>query len=328
MRSGRNSPSEFEKVKGRIAAYRLASEKYNNAEKDHRAALKEQDDRRRMADRLADVERELPAAMEKAQAATKQAALASAEVERLQKERSESVERRRQTREKAQRISARLNVLAMQDRLQSAKKEAGRAAAIEAKVKELEQRLTDRLAPDQAVLDKLRANRRDAERIRAERDAASIRLTLHPDPGAAPPNRRHRRQTRGGRIRVRGATVGGSYHSRLGKGRRSPRIRLRRNGRLEQRLNLDAEFTDPRHGSASRPTKPDALERLAVRKVENEQTQLELTAKRKELKEAAPKGTAALQSAVVEIEIKLKNSAVEQWPKSSPFRTTGRNWNR
>jgi hypothetical protein len=303
---------EFETVKGRIAAFRLASERYNNAEKDHRAALKEQDDRRRMADRLAEVERELPASIEKAEHTTKQAALAATEVERLQKDRSESVERRRQTRERAGRISAQLNVLSMQDRLLSAKKEAGRAAAIEAKVKELEQRLADRPAPDQAALDKLRANRRDAERIRAERDAASIRLRLQPEPGATPAS-----------VVIDGKPAASAADHSVQRSAEANipgwgTIVVHRGSDLggiddiESRLKTcDAEFTDLAARFGISANEPDALERLAVRKVENEQTQLELSAKRKELKEVAPKGTAALQSAVVEIETKLKDSAAE-----------------
>src|SRR5207244_12484038 len=92
--------------------------------------------------------------------------------------------KRQDFQERANRVAAKLRALALAEQLGAVQREIENAEAMAKEVRRIETYLADHPAPDEEALKALKANRQLASRLTADREAASLNLSLVPESGA------------------------------------------------------------------------------------------------------------------------------------------------
>jgi len=176
---------EYAESRARLEAHRYAAEKVGRAE----SALGEP---RAMKQRRADAERcirDEEAAAEEARRGVEETGgrLRAAE------DRLRGLRRHlqglgiagRELQERLAGMSERRSRMELAERLEAVRDRLQRAVEADARLEELKKQVRERPTPEDATIKRLEGNRANAARARADLDASTIALTLHPDPGAA-----------------------------------------------------------------------------------------------------------------------------------------------
>jgi DNA repair exonuclease SbcCD ATPase subunit len=310
-----NVKGESERSQERIRARREAERDYAAAEKERNAALEARKGRAEAANRLVNDEKLIPPA-------EKQAENAQQHAESIKLKRSEQRTRLAECREKQRavqmclaRVQEGLRRLANAENLAAAEGELQRAQAVAQKIEEIKKYLSDRPAPETPELDALRSKRDRYLQLQAERDAASMRLTVFTEKGACAAEL---------------ALDGGSPCNLQATGdplvyavRRTAKLRIEGWGRIEltrgategdldhierEMQKCQQEFADSLARFGIGASESQALDTLVGRCAERRVANDELSKQTKELKKLAPKGLESLQQRVVELRTKLQEA--------------------
>lgn len=306
---------EQQRSQARIATRRQAEELHRAAEKDCEAVLAEQTRRAEAVQRWQDEEQRLAPATAEVEAASARCH----ELENKHKQQVAAVSRlREQRREQQVRLSqvrTRLQSLDDAEKVTAAEEVLVRARKLAADLETEERFVRENPAPDAGLLEQLKENRQKAARLEAQRDAASMQLSLEPEAGA-----------RDSRLRVDNSQI-----RKLAAGealtlavRRIAQLQIEGWGtveltrgsgqedleQLEEQLQrCQDEFTASVavFGVAGRDA--DALTQLLVR---HEQRKLKLSEAEKlkrDLKAVAPQGLEPLETKIRQLHAKVGNAA-------------------
>jgi DNA repair exonuclease SbcCD ATPase subunit len=177
---------ELQRSQTRIGARRLAEERHRSALSEQTAALEEQRQLSEAASRCDENDKAIDPAQKKVQELGKLVAQMEQKRDKLREELAKHREQQRGSRERADRISAKLKVLSLTEQLETARQDYGRAKEIADKIDQIERYLAEHPTADEKTLKELKSNRELSAQLRADLKAASINLTTTPEAGAAP----------------------------------------------------------------------------------------------------------------------------------------------
>jgi predicted nucleic acid-binding Zn-ribbon protein len=308
---------ERERSQGRINARKIAEERFAHAKKEQETADQERQQRANAAQRLA-------GAADIAHKARTRIATLEEPVDTLehhQRQRKADLNKLRgqrlELRQQATRADARLLALEAAENLKLAQKEVEDAQSLAAAISEIKNYIADNPAPDKVTLNGMKEVYNGILGLRAERNAASMTLTVVRNAGAAP-----------AQLAVDGAPVPpltDSHGSSPISVRRKAELRIPAWGRVEFSRELGSGDVDQietslaqrerdfanevvRFGIAA--TDSDALDQVLSRSAEIALKSDELRQKEDELKERAPRGLEHIQRKVTVLKAKLKDAAL------------------
>jgi DNA repair exonuclease SbcCD ATPase subunit len=223
-------------------------------------------------------------------------------------------DQRRDLQECANRVTAKLGALALMEKLDAVTHELERANEITNDISEIERYLANNPAPDAQTLESLKRNRYQAARLQADREAASLNVTIILDAGASP-----------AQLTIDGGTpleislpnsplvsavkrkanlrIGGWGEVELSRGTASADF-----DQLEENLRkCDQDFANGVAPFGINASDPQALDLLLGRVSEHQLRTASLAEKKKELKRIARQGVGPLQAQVVELQTKVAN---------------------
>jgi DNA repair exonuclease SbcCD ATPase subunit len=308
---------------GRISARKLAEERFANAEKEQKAANDERQQRADAAKRLTDAEKPVQPGKNKVETLEKEVHSMENKQAQRKEDLNDQRDQRRDLEQRKKRVAAKLRVQDDTENLYIAQKELKRAHEIAQGIDDLKKYLRENPAPDDAQLEALKTNRREAMQLQADRDAASMVLKLVPIEGAGP-----------ARLVVDGAPLQPPQDSSQPLNysvRRKAELLIPLWGQVEltrgtsqgdlnqieaDLTRLNEEFTDSIAPFGITGSDPDAFDQLLRRSAEQALKNDELKKQERELKKLAPKGLEPLQGKVLELETKLKSVAAA-YPKDA-----------
>ena len=305
---------ERERSRARIAARKLAEERYASSEKENAAALDEQRQRTDAAQRLAGAqEAVLPAKRD----VERFESLVS-NVKKQHAARKESLGQRRDQQRafqhRANHVAAKLQLIGDREKLTAARSALERAQGIAQTVAAIKTYLAQNPVPDSRKLEGLKANRQDIVQLQADRDAASMMLRLVPDAGARPAQL----VLDGAPSRAVPVSPALPAYSVQRKAELVVpdwgRVELSRGtgnndlDQIETRLQTcQAAYANGLASIGIAASDFDSFDQLLRRVAEHSLKSNELQAQEQELKTIAPQGLAPLQAKVLELETKLRD---------------------
>lgn len=297
----------------RIMARQQAVTDHASAVKERDAALEEQRLRAEAARRAIEDDNAIAPAQSKVEAAEQKVKA----TEHTQADRRRTLgqqrEERRELQQRANRIAAKLRALDDSEKLNGAQDILNRARKLAEEIAEIEKYLSENPVPEKVQLDALKTNRQRSTQLQADRDAASMNLTLTPERGAGAAQL----SIDGGSLRAlpNSATITESVRRKAeliidGWGR----LQLSRgtgHGDLDQ-IEEDLRQCNDEFANAVAPFgiathEADALDKLLLRDAEYRLKSDQVDRQKKELKKLAPKGLEPLQKKVIELQTKLTN---------------------
>jgi len=307
----------------RIESRRHAESNFKTAEKELQAAEDEQKLRSDAASRLVDHEKAIEPAQKKLDGFQQKAqGLASRQV--IERERLKTLrEEKRSLRKRSDRIADALQALQDRESLNLAEGQLRDVQAIATEITALEQYLLDNPVPDKKSLDALGANRQQLAQLQAEQKAASIELSLVPEPGAAST-----------RLSIDGGSQQEISSIASHQIRRKAELHIEGWGRIgidrgASKVDLDQidddlklcknEFADAMAPFGISAIDPGAMDQIIQRNAARGLKAEELDKKKKQFKALASKGLAPFQSKVVELQTRLKDVATEEMSGDDPL---------
>jgi hypothetical protein len=230
-------------------------------------------------------------------------------------------------------LQARLNnvaeqrqLLALEEQIKTARDRLANGLEAHNRLEELKQQARDRPCPDPAAVEQLELNRHDANRRRADLEAAAIRLTLYPEPGVRFPHLvidgiptravdtpADCQPTWHSIRRCAEVTIPGWGRAELVRG-----SDVRTLDQIEKDLNeLDRSFAEELAPFGIASGDPSALDQLRRLVAEREVREPELVRRCGELNRLAPNGLDELRREVAELENRRLAWYAE--PASSPL---------
>jgi DNA repair exonuclease SbcCD ATPase subunit len=303
---------ERERAQERIQARRLAETGHDFAKTEQQAALAEQEQRAEAVRRSIENDNAVAPAERKAEEAQGRAKSAMEERDRLRADLQRKREGQRELQQRHKRVSSKQQALQDAAALTAAQDELNRLESLSEEIGRIERYLSDHPAPDSETLKAQKKNREQATRLQADRDAASLQLTVAPDAGASPA---HLAIDGGATLEVAPGAgpvvcgvqrkaklqIDGWGHVELSRG-----IDTRGLDQIEDEVRrVDEVFADVVHRFGIAASDPRALDLLMERASENRLRSSELVKRKQEFSRAAPKGLEPLRSRVVELKTKL-----------------------
>ena len=303
---------EHRRSQTRIGARQQAEKDHASAEKERTAALAEQQQRANTAQRCLEGENAIEPARKKMDEVGQGVKSAEEMRDQLRKDIGALRDQRRDLQERANHVGLKLRALQLVEQVAAAQREYGRAKDITQDIADIEKYMAENPAPDQETLEALKTNRQQASRLRADREAASLNLRLVPDAGASAAQL----AVDGGPLR----DVPGFDAPIVHAVRRKADLLIGGWGRVEvsrgpvagdiddienELRTCDEEFANAVTPLGISASDPKALDLLLDRAAEHRQRNPQLVQKRKDLKQAAPKGPDALHTKVVKLETEL-----------------------
>lgn len=322
----RRRQEEQERSRARIAARRLAEERYSRAVQEQQGALEEARQRAGAATRQAEAANAVEPAKQKVEVLEQLVQSMVARHSRLKTELGERRERRQVLQRRADRVAAKLRVLDDAVKLGVARQDLQRAQEIEQGVATIKRQLAENPVPDGPTFDALKANHERALQLQADRDAASMTLSVEPADGAGP-----------AQLAVDGAPLrplappppANSYSVRRKAVLQIPawgRVELSRGTGADDLDQIEADLRRCREEFARAvatfgidPDGSDAFDRLLRRNAEHVLKMEELRKREGELKRFAPKGLEPLRRRVLEMEAKPKDAAATDPGDAKPL---------
>jgi predicted nucleic acid-binding Zn-ribbon protein len=322
----RKLQEERERSQTRIAARKLAEERYSRAEKELQEALGEEGQRADAAIRLVEAQNAVGPAKQKVESLEQ--IVQSMEAKQVERKTDLSAQRdmRRALQQRAHRVAAKLRVLDDTDKLSVARKDLQHAHDIAQEIADIKRYLAENPAPDKPKLDALRVNRQRALQLQADRDAASMTLSIVPVEGAGPAQL----VLDGSPLRQLAITPPPSMYAV----RRKAELHITGWGRVELsrgtgKSDLDQieadlqrcheEFAESVTSFGVAANDPDALDQLLRRNAKHGLKHAELKKQEGELKKLAPKGVEPLERKVLELETKQKGLAATDPDDTEPL---------
>jgi chromosome segregation ATPase len=305
---------EHHRSQVRIEARRHAEKDHAAAVKERTEALREQEQRAQAVKRFLDVENAIEPARKNVEGLGQAVKTWEDRQTQLRIEHGMQRETRRESQNDANCIAAKLRELDDAEKLVAAQEDLKRAQRIADEIDNLQKYLSEYSSPDKETLHALKANRQRVALLEADRDAASMSLTLMPERGAGTAQL----AVDGGPLQeVPNVDAPGAYAVR-----RKAHVLIGGWGRVEMsrgtgQTDLDQIEAKLRQchetfASALAPfgiaaNDPDALEKLIERDVEHRSKNLAVAKQRNELMRLAPRGLEPLRIRVVELQTKLKS---------------------
>jgi DNA repair exonuclease SbcCD ATPase subunit len=305
---------ERERSQARIAACKLAEERYASAKKENAAAVEEQRQRTEAAQRLTEAKRAVVPARRGVEHLEQL-------VEGLQAKRTERKaslgqlrDQQRELQQRANRVTAKLRAIDDLENLTAARNVLQRAQGIAQTVAMLKTYLVQNPVPDKKKLEELKANRQKMVQLQADRNAASMILRVVPEEGARPAE-----------LSLDGAPIHSVPSSPTPPAfsvRRKAellipywgRVELSRgtiSGDLDQIETLLQEcheaYANALASVGIAASDPDAFDQVLRRIAEHGLKTSEHQTQEQELNKVAPQGLDPLQGKVLELETKLKD---------------------
>jgi DNA repair exonuclease SbcCD ATPase subunit len=322
----RKCQEERERSQARIAARKLAEERYSGAGKEHATALEEQRRRAASAQRLTESqEAVLPARKE-----VERFEQRVADLEKKQAGQKASLARQRDQQralqQRANRVTANLQVLDDREKLTVARNALQSAKGIAQAVTAIKAYLAQNPVPDKKTLEALKANQQRIVQLQADRDAASMTLKIVPEEGARPALLAL--DDAPGRL-VPGSPTLPAYSVRRNAALLIPdwgRVDLSRgsgSGDIDQ-IETELQQCQAAYASALASlgiaaSDPVAFDQLLRRIAEHSLKSKELQAQEQELRKVAPAGLDPLQRKVLELETKLKDGSARDADATDPL---------
>jgi hypothetical protein len=178
---------EYDRSKHRLELHRGAVKDVDVKERAFTAALALRQRRLDAEKVCGTTEREAEAARRQAAEKTRQLKAAEQRLRELRDEIQIMAEAGRNLQSRRNAVTERLQLLSLQEQVKTAREKRDQAEKAHDGLGELKRQSRELPAPDAATLKKFEKNRTNADRLRAELDAAAITLTLIPDPGALAP---------------------------------------------------------------------------------------------------------------------------------------------
>lgn len=312
----KRTQDERERYQARIAARKLAEERYANVGNELQSVLDERQQRADTARRLQDAEAALEPAKRRVEIEEQRVRDGEESQQKRKADLAALHNRQRNLQSQANAIAATLRAAADADKLKAAKEELQRASDAAERIAAFEKRHADHPVPSGKEQELLEANRQAVVRLRAELDAAAMSLTVVPDPGAAP-----------ARLALDGSVP--SELSNIPKPiavRHSAELSIPHWGRIElnrgtgtsnldeieaELKKLDDEFADSVAAYGIAPTKPDAVDQLRRLVAEREVERANLKSLNADFKKLAPNGLEPLRKTVRELETKAKAATTD-----------------
>ena len=315
-RESRRCEEERERCQFRIAARRLAEERYQNAKKERTAAIEEDRRRIEVVQRLAEAEKDVLPAKRSVDDFVQIMEKHKRTSDLMRQSLGEARKEQRILQQRADRVATKLKAIDNVDQIKVARAELERAESITREIDSTKNFLTHNPVPEKKGLDELKANHLRIFKLKAARDAASMTLRIVPQTGApaaqlaldgepprslpgspAPLGFSVRRQAEleipgWGRVELGRGTGGGSLDQ------------------IERDLIACEHFHDSElasYGIAA--DEPDAFDQLLRQVADHESKNKELLAREKEFKKSFPKGIEPLRRRVLGLETKLKDDS-------------------
>ena len=305
---------EHRRSQMRIGARQQAEKDHAGAQKELTTALEEQQQRADTAQRAVETDEAVEPAQTRAAEIGRRVNALVEKRDELRTELGMQRNKRRDIQHRANCVAAQLRALELEDKLAAAQRAFERARAISEEIAQIERYLASHRAPDDGTLDALKVNRQRWLRLRAERQAASMDLSLIPHEDAsnaqlaidgdplqnlpvsdAPIHRAVRRRAE--------LIIDGWGRVELSRGTGSGDL-----DQIERELSsLDESFADAVAPLGISPSDPQALDKLMDRASEHRLRKPALAKHEKEVKQLAPKGLEPLQLNVVELRTKLED---------------------
>jgi predicted nucleic acid-binding Zn-ribbon protein len=304
---------ERERSQARIAARKLAEERYTHAQKEQQAALGEEVQRAGAAKRVVEAEKSIEPARRRVETAERTVQSMVAKQVQRKTDLSERRDKRQGFQQRANRIAAKLRALDDKEKLSVAQKDLQSAQEIAHAVASIKTYLAENPVPEKPEFDALQANRQRILQLQADRDAASMTLSIVPAEGAG-----------SAQIALDGAPLRAlaiSPPPPTYAVRRKAELHIAAWGRLElsrgtSKSDLDQieaelqrfheEFAEAMASFGIAANDLDALDQLLRRNAERGLKSAELQRRERELKKLAPKGIEPLRRKVLELEAKLR----------------------
>ena len=306
--------AEREHSQARIAARKLAEERYSSAGKEQKAAIDEHRQRSEAAQRLVEAQNSVAPAKRRVDASEQ---LVQKLVEKQSQRKTALIGRRddqRDLQQRANRVAAKVRTMDDLDKLNVARSARDRVQGIAQAIAVIKTYLVQNPVPDKKKQEDLKATSLRILQLQADRDAASMILRIVPTESAGP-----------AQLAVDGAPFRQLANSPMPPAysvQRKAELHIPTWGRVEltrgtSSADLDQIETDLQKlrdeyaaalasfGIAA--NEPDAFDQLLRRIAEHDLKSIELQNQGEELKKFAPQGLDPLQRRVVELETKLKD---------------------
>lgn len=321
-----NVEEEHRRSRERVQARQQAEKEYQVANREKADALAEQQQRSESLRRLQKDEGSIEPAQREAE--TIGANLRKLEGKRDQQRNHLGAQRndRRLLQERANSVAAKLQSLALAQRLVSAQQDYGRAKGIAEEIDSIEQYLSDNPAPDEETLKRLKTNQRRRSELAAEQGAASMNLALLPEKANSEAH-----------IAVDGKAslpLPDSQSPSVFSVRRKAELSIQGWGRaeltrgtgsvdldqIEQDLrSCDQEFANTVTPLGIAASDPEAFEKILKRVSEHAIHKQELLNKKKELRQMAPEGIAKLHEKIRELQTKCEDITKTEQTVAEPL---------
>jgi DNA repair exonuclease SbcCD ATPase subunit len=317
---------ERQRSQDRIRARQQAEKDHKAAEGELTKALQEQQQRADASQRCRDDEKAIEPAAKEVENASLRVETVSRQLEQLRNDLETRRVQQRALQTRAGRVVAKMTGLARTAQLEAAKRDCERAETIAGEMAECQRYLDDHPAPDDQTLKALRSNRSEASQLRADLNAACIRLTLTLETGAptsrlsideGPP--REVAPANGPKTQSIGRhaelEISGWGTMEFARGTGSADL-----DQIEHKVRkLDQDFASALSPLGIAASDPQALDLLLERFAAHQQRTRELTAKKQELKKLAPTGLDVLRAKVRELQTQLADIAKPEGAGTEPL---------
>lgn len=310
----RERQEEHRRSQARIIARQQAEKDHTAAEKERNAVLEEQRQRAEVAKRSLDDHTALGPAQNGVESIEQRVKAMEEKQAQERRNLSGRRDRLRELQKRAHCVAAKLRALDDAEKLAVAQECLKRAQAVAQEVAGIEKYLAEHRVPDKRDLEALKANWQQVAQLQADRDAASMNLTLSPEKGAGAvqlaldggPRRDLRRPPVHEVHPVRRKAelfIGGWGRVELSRGTGKGDL-----DQIEEQLRqCNEDFANALAPFGIAATDPNALDQLLQRNAERRLKNAELDKQKSELKRLAPKGLEPLQTRVVELQTKLND---------------------
>jgi DNA repair exonuclease SbcCD ATPase subunit len=322
----RKCQDERERSQARLAARKLAEERYSSAEKENAAALEEQRQRTEAAKRLVESQEAVVPARRGVERFEQ--VVADSEGKQTQQKTSLGQQRdqQRALQQRANRAAAKLRAMDDLEKLTAARNALQRAQGIAQAVATIKTYLGENPIPEKKKLEELKANRQTIVQLRADRDAASMLLRLAPAEGAPP-----------AQLALDGAPmrlVPSSPTLSAYPVQRKAELLIPGWGRVELSRGTTSSDLDQIETQLQQcheayavtlasigiaASDPDAFDQLLRRIAEHGLKNDELQTQEQELKKFAPEGLDPLQRKALELQTKLKDVSATDPDDTDPL---------
>lgn len=306
---------ERERSQARIAARKIAEERYSRALQELQNSLEEQRQRSEAVSRLTEATSSLGPATQKVDSLKHTVQSLEAKQTLLKTDLVEQRERRRVLKERAELVSQSLGLVDDLDKLEIARQELERAELVASDIDAITRFLAENPVPDGPVFAAMKTTHETILKLRANFDAASMTLKIETFDGAS-----------AAQLSLDGKPLGKSPLKPLANSysvRRKAELIIPNWGRMEFYRGAGTDDFDQIEEDLRRcreelkialagigidPTASDAFDQLLQRNAEHGLRVEERRKREGDLKSLAPKGLDTIRRKILELEAKLKGS--------------------